>query len=140
MLVVEDDPALAASVRRCMEYAGYAVAVAHDGPAALAHAARHLPDVVILDLGLPGLDGLAVCKALRGLTPEGIAPMVLMLTARDATADRVAGLDAGADDYLVKPFAFEELQARVRALLRRRSPPGTAASGPLRAEDVLVDP
>ncbi|GIH02518.1 response regulator MprA [Rhizocola hellebori] len=140
MLVVEDDPALAASVRRCLEYSGYAVAVVHDGPAALAHAARHLPEVVILDLGLPGLDGLEVCKALRGLTPDGVAPMVLMLTARDATADRVAGLDAGADDYLVKPFAFEELQARVRALLRRRSLPGAAASAQLVAEDVLVDP
>jgi two-component system response regulator MprA len=140
MLVVEDDPAVAAAVRRCMEYSGFAVTVVHDGPAALAHAARHLPDVVILDLGLPGLDGLAVCQALRGLTLEGAAPMVLMLTARDATADRVAGLDAGADDYLVKPFAFEELQARVRALLRRRPASGSAASGPLRADDVQIDP
>jgi two-component system, OmpR family, response regulator MprA len=140
MLVVEDDPAVAAAVRRCMEYSGFTVTVVHDGPAALAHAARHLPDVVILDLGLPGLDGLAVCQALRGLTLDGAAPMVLMLTARDATADRVAGLDAGADDYVVKPFAFEELQARVRALLRRRPASGPAASGLLRADDVGIDP
>jgi two-component system response regulator MprA len=141
MLVVEDDPALAASVRRCLEYAGYSVAVVHDGPAALAQAARDLPDVVILDLGLPGLDGLDVCRALRGLVLDtDAAPMVLMLTARDATSDRVAGLDAGADDYLVKPFAVEELQARVRALLRRRPAPGAVSPGPLRAGDVLVDP
>lgn len=122
-----------------MEYSGFAVTVVHDGPAALAHAARHLPDVVILDLGLPGLDGLAVCRALRGLAVDGSAPMVLMLTARDATADRVAGLDAGADDYLVKPFAFEELQARVRALLRRR-PTQTEAGAPLGVDDLQVDP
>jgi two-component system response regulator MprA len=140
MLVVEDDPAVAAAVRRCMEYSGFTVAVVHDGPAALAHAARHLPDVVILDLGLPGLDGLAVCQALRGLDADGAAPMVLMLTARDATADRVAGLDAGADDYLVKPFAFEELQARVRALLRRRPATPATAGGPLRLDDLTVDP
>lgn len=143
MLVVEDDVSLAAAVRRSMEYAGFAVTVVHDGPAALAHAARHLPEVVILDLGLPGLDGLAVCRALRGLAEEGAGPMVLMLTARDATTDRVAGLDAGADDYLVKPFAFEELQARVRALLRRRpaalSAPAAGAA-PLGVEDLRVDP
>jgi two-component system response regulator MprA len=139
VLVVEDDPALAAAVRRALEYAGLSVGVVHDGPAALAHAARHAPDVVVLDLGLPGLDGLAVCAALRGLSWAGGGPMVLMLTARDATADRVAGLNAGADDYLVKPFAFEELQARVRALLRRRPvEPGRTAW--LVAADVRVDP
>ncbi len=140
MLVVEDDPAVAAAVRRCMEYSGFAVTVVHDGAAALAYAARHLPDIVILDLGLPNLDGLEVCRALRGLASGGAAPMVLMLTARDATADRVAGLDAGADDYLVKPFAVEELQARVRALLRRRPVSTTVASGPLRLDDVQLDP
>jgi two-component system response regulator MprA len=139
MLVVEDDPAVAAAVRRSMEYSGFTVTVVNDGPAALAHAARHLPDLVILDLGLPGLDGLEVCRALRGLAVEGAAPMVLMLTARDATADRVAGLDAGADDYLVKPFEFEELQARVRALLRRRPAPAGAPS-PLGLDDLHVDP
>lgn len=138
MLVVEDDVSVAAAVRRSMEYAGFAVTVVHDGPAALAYAARHLPDVVILDLGLPGLDGLAVCRALRGLAVDGASPMVLMLTARDATADRVAGLDAGADDYLVKPFAFEELEARVRALLRRRRVP--AGAEPLGVDDLQVDP
>ncbi len=139
MLVVEDDPAVAAAVRRSMEYSGFAVTVVNDGPAALAHAARHLPDLVILDLNLPGLDGLEVCRALRGLAVDVSAPMVLMLTARDATADRVAGLDAGADDYLVKPFEFEELQARVRALLRRRPAPAAAPS-PLGLDDLHVDP
>ncbi|MBB5873958.1 two-component system response regulator MprA [Allocatelliglobosispora scoriae] len=137
VLVVEDDRAVAAAVRRALEYAGFAVTVTHDGPSALAHAARFAPDVVVLDLGLPGLDGLAVCQALRGLAWDHTAPMVLMLTARDSTADRVAGLDAGADDYLVKPFAFEELQARVRALLRRR--PATTAPG-LAIGDLTIDP
>jgi two-component system response regulator MprA len=116
VLVVDDDEPIAASVRRALEYEGYAVTVAHDGPAALAAAERDHPDLVVLDLMLPGMDGLTVCRRLR----DGTSPaLVLMLTARDATPDRVTGLDAGADDYLVKPFAYEELLARVRALLRR---------------------
>ena len=116
MLVVDDDEPIAASVRRALEYAGYAVTVAHDGPAALAAAERDRPDLVVLDLMLPGMDGLTVCRRLRDASSPAL---VLMLTARDTTPDRVTGLDAGADDYLVKPFAYEELLARVRALLRR---------------------
>jgi len=136
VLVVEDDQRLAASVRRALEYESLTVTVAHDGPTALVLAASGRPDLVILDLMLPGLDGIGVCRALRA---AGVArPMVLMLTARDATADRVAGLDAGADDYLVKPFEYDELLARVRALLRRRAP---AATGPkLVIADLVVDP
>jgi len=117
VLVVEDDERVAASLRRALEYAGYTVGLAGDGPSALVSATRDRPDLVILDVMLPGLDGFEVCRALRG---TGGDCLVLMLTARDGTADRVAGLDAGADDYLVKPFAYEELLARVRALLRRR--------------------
>jgi two-component system response regulator MprA len=134
VLVAEDDPPVAASVRRALEYAGYAVSVLPDGPTALACALRDRPDVLVLDVMLPGLDGHGVCRALRAAGGDG--PMVLMLTARDATADRVAGLDAGADDYLVKPFAYEELLARVRALLRRRP----ASTGrPLAFEDLVLD-
>jgi two-component system response regulator MprA len=121
ILVVEDDERLAASVRRALEYAGFTVMVTADGAAALVEAARGEPDLVVLDVMLPSLDGLGVCRALRATDRAG--PMVLMLTARDATRDRVEGLDAGADDYLVKPFAYEELLARVRALLRRRPAP-----------------
>jgi len=117
ILVVEDDVLVAASLRRALEYAGFAVVVAHDGPTSLAVAGRFAPDLVVLDVMLPGIDGFGVCRALRA---GGGDALVLMLTARDATADKVTGLDAGADDYLVKPFAYEELLARVRALLRRR--------------------
>jgi two-component system response regulator MprA len=116
VLVVDDDAPIAASLRRALEYAGHRVTVAGDGPGALAAAARERPDLVVLDVMLPGLDGLAVCRRLREQARD---VLILMLTARDATPDRVAGLDAGADDYLVKPFAYEELLARVRALLRR---------------------
>jgi len=118
VLVVDDDPRIAASLRRALIYEGYDVEVAADGPSALARARERLPDLVILDIMLPGLDGIEVCRRLRA---EGDVP-ILMLTARDATADRVLGLDSGSDDYLVKPFAYEELLARVRALLRRRAP------------------
>jgi two-component system, OmpR family, response regulator MprA len=140
VLVVEDDERVAASIRRALEYStlGVAldVAVVHDGAAALVAATRDRPDLVILDIMLPGLDGLGVCRALRASGLDG--PMVLMLTARDATGDRVAGLDAGADDYLVKPFAYEELLARVRALLRRRAPSGTGER--LVLADLRLDP
>jgi two-component system response regulator MprA len=136
VLLVEDDERLAAAVRRALEYESLRVAVVHDGPAALVAAARDRPDLVILDVMLPGLDGLKVCRALRA---GGLhRPMVLMLTARDATVDRVAGLDAGADDYLVKPFEYEELLARVRALLRR-SPVGAEARAELRLADLSMD-
>ena len=118
LLIVDDDARLAASLRRTLSYAGYEVAVAGDGPSALTLTAEQTPALIVLDVMLPGLDGLAVCRRLRR---DGDTP-ILMLTARDTTADRVAGLDSGADDYLVKPFAPEELLARVRALLRRHAP------------------
>lgn len=146
VLVVEDDERVAASIRRALEYSGpLDVAVVHDGPAALVAAARDRPDLVILDVMLPGLDGFGVCRALRACGLDGRhGPMVLMLTARDATGDRVAGLDAGADDYLVKPFAYEELLARVRALLRRRAPSSSAEAGApaqrLQLADLTLDP
>jgi two-component system response regulator MprA len=119
VLVVDDDERIAASVRRALVYDGYTVEVARDGGAALTKVRDSPPDLMILDLMLPGLDGLEVCRRLRSDASVDIP--VLMLTARDGTADRVRGLDTGADDYLVKPFAYEELLARVRALLRRHS-------------------
>jgi two-component system response regulator MprA len=138
ILVVDDDERLAASVRRSLEYAGYRVGVAHDGPSSLTAAGQDRPDLVVLDVLLPGLDGYGVCRALRSATGDG-GPMVLMLTARDAVTDRVAGLDAGADDYLVKPFEQDELLARVRALLRRRPAPA-AAPVALTLADLTLDP
>jgi two-component system response regulator MprA len=120
ILVVDDDRRLAASVRRALAYEGYRVAVAEDGPAALRSARDASPDLVVLDVMLPGLDGIEVCRRLRA--GSGALP-ILMLTARDGIGDRVGGLDSGADDYLVKPFAYDELVARVRALLRRAGPP-----------------
>ncbi len=118
LLVIDDDEQLLAALRRALAYEGYDVEVAPTGEAGLRAALKQPPDLVVLDVLLPGLDGLEVCRRLRG---GGDVP-VLMLTARDEVADRVAGLDAGADDYLVKPFAVDELLARVRALLRRRAP------------------
>jgi two-component system response regulator MprA len=115
VLVVDDDARIAAAVRRALVYEGYEVAVAENGPAALASARDELPDLVVLDVMMPGLDGVEVCRRLRAASDVPI----LMLTARDSTSDRVRGLDSGADDYLVKPFAYDELLARVRALLRR---------------------
>src|SRR5471030_3541517 len=113
---------------------GYTVETAADGGAALVAVERSTPDLVVLDVGLPGLDGLAVCRRLR---EKGLATPVLLLTARDAISERVAGLDAGADDYLVKPFATDELLARVRALLRR----GQKADLPvLKLADLELDP
>jgi len=138
ILVVDDDERLAASVRRSLEYAGYRVGVAHDGPSSLTAAGQDRPDLVVLDVLLPGLDGYGVCRALRSATGDG-GPMVLMLTARDAVPDRVAGLDAGADDYLVKPFEHDELLARVRALLRRRPAPA-GAPVTLTLADLTLDP
>ncbi|HEX6061194.1 MAG TPA: response regulator transcription factor [Candidatus Limnocylindria bacterium] len=120
ILVVDDDARLGASLRRALAYEGYSVEVAADGPGALVAARDRVPDLVVLDVMLPGLDGVEVCRRLRA----GSDVAILMLTARDAISDRVAGLDAGADDYLVKPFAYDELLARVRALLRRREPGG----------------
>ncbi len=120
ILIVDDDNRVTSALRRTLAYEGYQVSTAANGEAALAAARSRPPDIVILDLMLPGIDGLEVCRRLRA-SGDGIA--VLMLTARDAVADRVAGLETGADDYLVKPFALEELLARVKALLRRRGPP-----------------
>jgi two-component system response regulator MprA len=118
ILVVEDDHGIADTLRRGLIFEGYRVTVAYDGQAALASARDQPPDLVVLDWMLPGLDGLEVCKRLRAASDVPI----LMLTAKDSIPDRVEGLDAGADDYLVKPFAFDELLARVRALLRRAGP------------------
>jgi len=118
ILVIDDEPKIVDFIRRGLTYEGYAVDVACDGQSGLDQAEREPPDLVMLDVMMPGLDGLEVCRQLRA-SPNGDVP-ILMLTAKDAVPDRVAGLDAGADDYLVKPFAFNELLARIRALLRRR--------------------
>jgi len=116
LLVVEDDPKLARVIARGLREEAYAVDVLGDGRDAIAQAAINSYDAIVLDIMLPGADGLAVCRELRA---RGIKTPILMLTARDAIADRIAGLDTGADDYLTKPFDFGELLARLRALLRR---------------------
>jgi two-component system response regulator MprA len=132
ILVVDDDPRLAASLRRALVYEGYRVETAADGPAALAATRDALPDLVILDVMLPGIDGLEVCRRIRAVSDVAI----LMLTARDAVEARVDGLDSGADDYLVKPFAYDELLARIRSLLRRRAP----ESGRVTVADLVLEP
>jgi two-component system, OmpR family, response regulator MprA len=141
VLVVEDDPAVRASLERSLEFEGYSVVSVDDGLAGIAAVGRHRPDAVLLDLGLPQLDGLEVCRRLRA---AGDGTPILILTARDSTPDLVTGLDAGADDYLPKPFALEELLARLRALLRRRAPgpdgvPAPAGTGVLTFADVHLD-
>ena len=118
ILVVDDDPEILSLVKRGLTYEGYAVETASNGTEALAKARDREPDLVILDIMMPGLDGIEVSKRLR---QAGSVP-ILMLTAKGTVSDRVAGLDSGADDYLVKPFAFDELLARIRALLRRHQP------------------
>lgn len=130
VLVVEDDPPLAATLERVLGAEGYDVEVAADGNAALRRARERPFDLVVLDVMLPGMDGIAVCKRLRA---TGQVP-VLFLTALGGTEERVRGLDSGADDYLVKPFAYEELLARVRALLRRVAAPDHLRFGDLRVE------
>ena len=132
VLVVDDDSHIAASLRRALIYEGYAVEVAPDGAMALNRARERMPDLVVLDVMLPGISGVEVCQRLRA---AGDVP-ILMLTAKDGTADRVVGLDSGADDYLVKPFAYEELMARIRALLRRQAP---RARKVLRYADLSMD-
>jgi DNA-binding response OmpR family regulator len=133
VLVVEDDEEIAQALQRSLRMEGYEVRLAGDGVAALDDAHAFLPDLVVLDLGLPRMDGIDVAKRLR----EDDDVPILMLTARDALESRVAGLDVGADDYLVKPFERQELLARLRALLRRRPPRGAA---PLVVADLRLNP
>ena len=133
VLVVEDDADIADVLRRSLRNEGYEVRTSWDGVEALDVAAGFFPDLVVLDLGLPRLDGVEVCRRLR---EEGDVP-ILMLTARAETEDRVTGLDSGADDYLVKPFERQELLARIRALLRRRPPRGAAS---LEVADLILNP
>jgi two-component system response regulator MprA len=116
VLVVDDDRAVREALRRALTLGGYEVQVAGDGEQALESVVRSLPEAVVLDIGLPGIDGLELCRRVRRL---GNRVPILMLTARDAVPDRVDGLDVGADDYMVKPFDVDELKARLRALLRR---------------------
>jgi two-component system response regulator MprA len=133
VLVVDDDPPLRRMLERTLSAEGFAVAVAADGGSALAATERYAPDVIVLDVAMPGLDGLAVCRRLRD---KGLPTPILMLTARDDVSDRVAGLEAGADDYLVKPFAVQELIARIRALTRRHGEAQSLVS----YADVVFDP
>ena len=134
ILVVDDDPALRAALDRALKLEGYRVSFAHDGRQALQMMTGASQDAVILDLGLPLMDGVEVCRRAR---ERGDRTPVLMLTARDAVSDRVEGLDAGADDYLVKPFALDELLARLRALLRRTV--ATPAEAILKFADMVLD-
>ncbi|WHT20349.1 response regulator transcription factor [Crossiella sp. CA-258035] len=139
VLLAEDDPAIAEPLSRALQREGYSVHVVSDGVSALEAASNGEVDLLVLDLGLPRLDGLEVCRRLRA---NGRGIPVLMLTARADEVDFVVGLDAGADDYVAKPFRLAELMARIRALLRRRSPGTLEASGvrlDLAARRVLVD-
>lgn len=135
ILIVDDESRVLNALRRTLAYEGYIVSIAETGESALHIARTKLPDLVILDLMLPGIDGLEVCRRLRA---AGDSVAILMLTARDGIADRVNGLDMGADDYLVKPFALEELLARIKALLRRRTTPDISREV-LRFEDLELD-
>jgi two-component system, OmpR family, response regulator MprA len=138
ILVVDDDRAVRDSLRRSLEFNGYEVDLAGDGLDALDRISARRPDAVVLDVMMPRVGGLEACRRLRA---DGDDVPILVLTARDSVADRVAGLDAGADDYLVKPFALEELLARLRALLRRSTAPATAgADGLLSFADLTLDP
>ena len=135
VLVVDDEPAVADAVSRALRLEGYEVATAAEGVEALDEVERGRPDALVLDVTMPRMDGLELARELRA---RGDRVPILMLTARDSVGDRVAGLDAGADDYLVKPFALEELLARLRALLRRSSE--VPESGPLQFDDLWLDP
>ncbi|WP_084960404.1 response regulator transcription factor [Thermoactinospora rubra] len=138
LLVVDDEPALREALQSSLEFEGYRVATVRDGQEALEELAREPYDAVLLDVMMPRLDGLTACRRLRS---AGNHVPVLMLTARDAVGDRVSGLDAGADDYLVKPFELDELLARVRALLRRSALGGGTGGGPeLAFADLRMDP
>jgi two-component system response regulator MprA len=136
LLVVDDDRALRDVLRRALTLSGYEVMLATGGAEALSQVTTTVPDAVVLDIGLPDIDGLEVCRLLRR---EGNRVPVLMLTARDAVSDRIDGLDAGADDYLVKPFDIDELKARLRALLRRAGGEGDADGG-LSFAELKLDP
>jgi two-component system response regulator MprA len=139
ILVVDDDRAVRESLRRSLEFNGYQVELASDGQAALESVTSTRPDAMVLDVMMPRLDGLEVCRRLRG---TGDDLPILVLTARDLVSDRVAGLDAGADDYLPKPFALEELLARLRALLRRAvadQNPAVKTAPPLHFADLEMD-
>ncbi|MER6571138.1 response regulator transcription factor [Streptomyces sp. NPDC001093] len=134
VLVVDDDAAIRRALERGLRLSGFAVRSAGDGAEALAAIADAPPDVLVLDVSMPGMSGIEVCTRLRA---EGRDLPVLMLSALDETADRIAGLQAGGDDYLVKPFALQELVLRLRALLRRRPPTGHAQ---VRVADLVIDP
>ncbi|MDA8290882.1 MAG: response regulator transcription factor [Actinomycetota bacterium] len=135
VLVVDDEADLRRALERALVLHGYSVGSASDGTDALRQLSAEAPDVLVLDVAMPGVDGIEVCRRLRA---AGDRTPVLMLTARDGVDDRVAGLDAGADDYLVKPFALEELLARIRALLRRAGP--EEAGTVLRFADLSLEP
>ncbi|MEU2871574.1 response regulator transcription factor [Streptomyces olivoreticuli] len=135
VLVVEDDPGVRSTLDQLLRFEGYRVLVASDGLEALGLLGQERPDLAVVDVVMPGLDGLGLCRMLRR---RGDRLPVLVLTARHEVGDRVAGLDAGADDYLAKPFATEELFARIRALLRRTEPPED--SGALTVADLTLDP
>jgi DNA-binding response OmpR family regulator len=137
VLVVDDEPTVREVVSRYLELGGYRVAVAGDGPSALSMAADLVPDLIVLDLMLPGMDGLEVCRRLRAAAPTPI----VMLTAKSHEADRIVGLELGADDYVVKPFSPRELVARVRSVLRRTRG-GADAAQPTRlwVGDLMIDP
>ncbi len=137
ILVVDDDRAVRESLRRSLSFNGYSVELAQDGREALDLIVRHRPDALVLDVMMPRLDGLEVCRQLRS---AGDDLPILVLTARDSVSERVAGLDAGADDYLPKPFALEELLARMRALLRRTNPEDENASEAMAFSDLSLDP
>ncbi len=135
LLVVEDSTEVVALLRRVLENVGYTIHAAHDGDTGLALATDHPPDLLIIDVGLPGRDGISLTEELRR---RGVGAPILLLTARGSVADRVSGLDAGADDYLPKPFHNDELVARVRALLRRTA--AGARGAILRAGELSLDP
>jgi two-component system, OmpR family, response regulator MprA len=134
VLVVDDEPAVRTALERALALDGFDVLLAEDGRAALDRLVEHQVDAIVLDVAMPGVDGLEVCRRLRAV--DDLTP-VLILTARDAIDDRVAGLDAGDDDYVVKPFALRKLKARLRALLRRTAP---VTSPTLRFADLELDP
>jgi two-component system response regulator MprA len=136
ILVVDDDRKITDMLRRTLAYEGYHVSTAADGSEALARAQAQRPDLVVLDWLMPGLDGIEVAKRIRAADDT----LILMLTARDAVEDRVAGLDSGADDYLVKPFTPAELLARIRALLRRSETHSASKERPLAYDDLSLDP